>query len=142
MFNWNEKYSVGFEEIDLQHQKFFKLADGVIALIGNKSEKSDIKLKAKELYDYAKWHFNTEKTYVSSCNTNSFDDHLADHEAILFKIEVFIDDMDKYDSNFGSELMVMLKDWFLNHILILDKKLYSCIIEKKQNDIIIKDKNL
>jgi hemerythrin-like metal-binding protein len=142
MFTWSPKYSVGFEEVDFQHQKFLKIADDVIQLIGQCPDVSNIKQKTKELLEYAKWHFETEHFYMSQYPNHIFEDHKAEHKEILSEIEVFIQDIEKFDSNFGSELMVIVKKWFLNHILGTDKKLYNCISQEKFGHIIIKDENL
>lgn len=142
MFTWSPKYSVGFEEVDFQHQKFLKIADKVIECIGTGTDVSTIKNKTIELLDYAKWHFETEHFYMKQCVQHIFEDHKAEHQEILSKIDVFIQDIEKFDSDFGSELMVIVKKWFLSHILVTDKKLYNCMSDENQGHLIIKDENL
>lgn len=137
MFTWNENYSVGFDEVDNQHKKFFILSDEVIKYIGDGECAENISSKIKELHNYALWHFNTEKIYMEKCRYEFVDEHLTDHAKILNKINSIQKDVGKFDSDFGSELMVILKDWFINHILVIDKKLYDCLkIKNKDVDII------
>jgi len=142
MFTWSPKYSVGFEEIDFQHQKFIKLADTAILLIGSSNNKTDVKSKIDDFIKYAKWHFGTEQKYMDIINFDVCDEHLTQHYNIILKLDDLTNDLEKFDADFALELIVFVKKWFIDHILTLDKELYSCLLTEKQEHIIIKDNNI
>ncbi len=52
MFEWEDKFSVGNEKIDKQHQYLFRLGNEII-----KSDESECKHYIMELFKYTKAHF-------------------------------------------------------------------------------------
>ena len=86
MFTWNEKYSVGFDEIDTQHKKFLILTDEVRDLIGKGEHENTVLNKVNELFNYAKWHFDTENIYMKKCRYEYVEEHSNEHKKIIEKI--------------------------------------------------------
>lgn len=145
MFTWNSDYSVGIDEIDRQHQKFIKIINEIVDLFGVDKKNPIIAIKILELEDYAKWHFQTELSYLKKCTKCSsnemIEEHIKEHDEILKKIAEFRKDIGNFDAESVPQLVVFVKKWFINHTVDTDKRLYNCILQNNYENIIIKDKN-
>ncbi len=126
---WNESMSVNIEEIDLQHQELIgiintlfdamKVARGTEALAG----------VINKLTDYVDFHFKTEEAYFDKFEYSESQLHKDEHKRFSDQISEFkkaFVEGKKFQIEDGTPLSVglwkTLKYWFVNHVLIFDKK--------------------
>ena len=57
--NWDKSLSTGIDEIDEQHKEFIGYINQLEELVDKKYDKDKAVKIVKDLYDYAKHHFNT-----------------------------------------------------------------------------------
>ncbi|TIH16515.1 hypothetical protein D0S45_08860 [Marinifilum sp. JC120] len=83
--SWDDKYSIGNEEIDRQHMQLFEMMNQCI------SEKSDSPLKylalAREMLAYCQIHFKTEEEFMYEINYPFVKEHVLEHKSITAAVE-------------------------------------------------------
>mgnify|MGYP003418026537 FL=1 len=127
MITWNNIYSVDVNEIDEQHQHFFKL---LAELFRAEEPGVDTKLHAhyilKELAGYAEYHFATEEKYFDLFQYEGAELHKAQHQA--FKVRVG-EIMAQHEAGGGDTISVIaefMEDWLVSHISNSDKRYVAC----------------
>lgn len=132
-FEWLQKYSVGIEGIDEQHQRYFELANEIIKMTGQDDiPAADILAKIDELNNYAIYHFATEEKLFKEYAYPEVEEHLEQHRAYEERMDEF---MNKVRKESGSkDLMLEIAEfagsWLMNHIMDLDQK-YAIFFREK-----------
>lgn len=82
-----------------------------------------------EISDYSRYHLEYEESLLQEINYSEFTEHKALHFEYLEKTKEY--SLKSYSSNseVTSEILVFLKKWWLNHILVEDMK-YKEFIKK------------
>jgi hemerythrin len=131
---WEEKYSIGVDVIDKQHQKLFEYVnfyyESVVACQVDGVDKEVVESMIYNLIEYAKYHFAEEEKLMNSIEGVDFSLHFAEHEdfcseVTLLKVKVFLGE------NITYELFDFVKNWLLRHILISDQKIGKAINQTK-----------
>lgn len=129
LMNWDETFSVGVKEIDLQHQKLMaminKLHDAM--KLGKGSEILGSLLG--ELIDYAHTHFSNEEKYFKKFNYEQAATHEVAHHRFTEKVLNFQADFNKGNTDLSIDIMNFLKDWLTKHIKGVDKQYTKCFNE-------------
>jgi len=112
-----DRYKLGIEEIDNQHQKIFDLIDE-LCFIDDKSTKQ-IKKIIIELKKYSSYHFKTEEKYFTDIDFIEKDKHIHLHDMFIKTIEYYYESPELLNKK---KLYTFLNSWIKNHILIEDKK--------------------
>ena len=117
---WEPKYSVDIEEIDIHQKKMFELFNRLIDI-----EKSEEDAKAcvnmiSEINEYSKLYFRTEEKYLRKNKYPDFGIHSKSHRqfitnSISLRREV-ADDI----ANLTDDVIMELRNWLINHILTFD----------------------
>jgi len=115
-----EKYKLGIDIIDRQHEKIFELINRC-----DESSFEELMVIIKELKDYSEYHFETEENYFDDLNFKFSEEHKRLHENFSITIDYYFKNPKKLKKE---KIYSFLKSWIKNHILVEDKK-YT----KKQN---------
>ncbi|OFX59368.1 MAG: hypothetical protein A2046_01340 [Bacteroidetes bacterium GWA2_30_7] len=126
MFLWNDSYSVGIEEIDNQHKELLSLIAKLFNGTRFKKNIDEISDITDELTNFAIVHFQLEYNYMTKYSYPDIKAHTDEHNEITRKLNEFKFGLKNYNvDDFASELMVLLKKWFVSHLTLTDKKLYE-----------------
>lgn len=123
---WNDKYSVGVTEIDLQHQKMFTVINNLIDVIQNTPTNESLIEIINSLVEYKKYHFATEEKYFKEFNYEGATDHIGAHHSFNEKLENI---EKKYQDNpisMAYELIDFLEDWLIDHLQTKDQEYKEC----------------
>jgi hemerythrin len=129
---WDEKNNTGIKIIDEQHRGivatintfyfFIKKGEGLKAVTPT--------LKVLELF--TELHFNTEEDLMAGSGFPDYNNHISFHKELLNRTKVIALEANIHgDANLA---LKFLKEWWLNHINIEDRK-YVPYIKKKLNGI-------
>jgi hemerythrin len=125
MYVFKDEFRTGIENIDLEHQKLFEIADRAYVTLMDDfiPDKYDYILKIlKELTDYAVFHFEHEEEYMMSMRYKKLISHKAEHVEFLDKVSGYqLNDIDENQKSVILELLDFLNDWLIHHILENDK---------------------
>ena len=120
--DWKDSYCVQVKEIDRHHKMLVLMINTLHqALMENKAREAQ-KRTVDQMISYAANHFAVEENYMLKCNFPGYRDHKTEHEQFTAKALDLQGRMDKAGFVLTLELLNFLKDWFQNHILVVDKK--------------------
>lgn len=129
MVMWKEKYKIGVELIDQQHEELFKRVSDFIRSVQSKGEWEDKLVKVKEtlvfMQEYVVTHFDDEEIYQQSINYPEYEKHKDIHKkfksAISDYVKRFEDEgyTEQLIQEFGGKLMA----WLIRHVAGDDQKI-------------------
>ena len=119
---WEEKYSVGIDEIDLQHQELFRILNKMIGILG-KASKEELRAILDNMIDYASFHFETEEQYFH--DHPDFKEHQHEHDIFMEKNKKLNMKLKEADQDISLDVLNFLLVWLKNHILKTDIKFFN-----------------
>ncbi|MCX6732047.1 MAG: bacteriohemerythrin [Candidatus Roizmanbacteria bacterium] len=123
---WDEKYSVGVQQIDNQHKKMFDTINRLIELLASKPTQSDVDSIVKALVEYKQFHFKTEEDYFDKFNYEHKEEHKAKHREFNSKLVSLIDLYKEDTIALAFSLVNFLEDWLIDHLMVEDQKYIEC----------------
>lgn len=123
---WNDSFSVHNAEIDEQHKQWIAIINELYdAMDSDKGISKSAIIQALQAVDhYTRFHFADEEAFMRSVNYPEYEAHKKLHEALLKRVEKYMDDIE-HDRVIIDEVMNVLTKWFPHHILKEDMKLSS-----------------
>lgn len=122
LFDWDDEYSVQYEDIDLQHKELVNLINKLYKDFKSGKAQKDIKQVLKDLIAYSGYHFKTEEKYFVEFNFEDAENHIKEHRDLVNKILDFQKQLESGKVTLSYEIMNFLKQWLIEHILDTDKK--------------------
>lgn len=124
--HWDESFSIGNETIDTQHKKWIDLYNKVdkILLESSPTEFAKIKVEAlEEMKQYAIYHFLYEENFMKKIDYPDLPRHWRLHKDFDYKVFECIRKIEDDEIVLNSEIITVIRDWLVNHILTEDKKI-------------------
>lgn len=125
MYEMKEEYFTGIKSIDDEHKRLFEIADEIYKLQGNEfiPDKYDqIRDVLEQLREYTYIHFAHEEEYMESIGYKRMFTQKIQHDA--FRSQIASWDIDSIDENQDEtiiEILQLVTDWLINHILENDR---------------------
>lgn len=125
MYELKEEFLTGIEEIDREHRRLFEIADELYELKCEKfipDKYDNIRKILEELKDYTLTHFAHEEAYMQSIGYKRMFTQKSQHDALRQIMQEW--DLDAIDENQDEAIEEMLRivtEWLVNHILNQDK---------------------
>ena len=126
MIEWDDKYSLNISIIDEEHKKLIGIMNDAIVAKQHSNNLKEISKLLKELTMYALKHFSTEETYMIEFDYPEFQYHREEHHDFSNKMIAYCNRVADGDYQIANEILEYLKQWFVNHIQITDKKYVDC----------------
>lgn len=117
---WDDKFSIHNDVIDVQHKKLFDIAHRAGLLISKQVDGNEIKKILVELFEYMKVHFHDEEAYMASIGYPGLERQSAMHQQIIRDMTDLIQNI-RYD--FKQKLAIITEEWLINHILKEDMQI-------------------
>jgi hemerythrin len=135
LIDWNQKYDLGIEDIDLQHHFFLNLINRVSKnLLASNNPDYQLSL-ISELNAYAVFHFISEENMMRQAGYPELEIHKKHHFDIIeslcaegnnFRLEPSQKELEK--------IINLLVDWFVNHTSKEDKLFANYLFQKNHAD--------
>lgn len=122
LISWKPEYSVNEATLDRHHQQLFAVLNSVYENVMNSPELDSVVPKIDELSNYTKYHFATEEQYMRDHGIPEIDDHIAKHREFTHTIETLRASYHNNDLEVAKDLIVLLGEWLLQHVLKEDRK--------------------
>jgi methyl-accepting chemotaxis protein/hemerythrin len=126
MYQWEEKYSVGIQSIDAQHQEVFKLLNSLLLAMKEGQASRVTTQIILELEKYASIHFQKEEFFFQRFNYSEAAEHIREHQLFLQKVVKLKAEFKSGKITLTFDLLNFLKDWIDHHIEEVDKKYMDC----------------
>jgi hemerythrin-like metal-binding protein len=121
--DWSDRYAVGVDIIDRQHQKLFRLIDQLARGIQAGNSDATLMTVFDELADYTKTHFETEARLMAGAEYPDSQDHLVRHRELEASLGELVDKAKRGEPWVSLETMNFLRHWLYHHIDDTDRQL-------------------
>lgn len=124
-YSWSEKFSVGIQALDRQHQVIFRLI-GELSNVLASTTPNQYRAKAllNEIVTYAIVHFEDEEGFLSDVGYDEIEAHRKNHSAYAEYVGTQMALSITDDHNYG-DLLSFLRNWWQQHILLEDMQYKS-----------------
>jgi len=125
---WTESYSVNNAEMDVQHRNWIEIFNRLdyVMLNGKTSELTTETLQAiQAMLEYASYHFRQEEEYMKQINFPDIVAHKRLHTDFDDQLYQYHQKIRKGKLILTSEIISMVKNWLVGHILNEDQKYAS-----------------
>lgn len=124
LFTWSDRYLIGVEELDFEHQNLLESLNTLHLDILRGDAPEIIEACVGEICTRVAAHFALEEQYMRRTKFVNYEEHKKEHDRFLDEIydvvEMFNEDL---DTDFQEALETRLEGWITNHILTSDKQL-------------------
>jgi hemerythrin len=117
---WEKKYSVDVEEIDIHQKKMFELFNQLIDMKSSKIDIKDCINVITEINEYSKLYFSTEEKYLKKKGYPDFNTHAKAHRQFA-KISISLRrEISENEDSLTLDVIEGMRNWLINHILTRD----------------------
>ncbi len=121
LIEWNNKMSVGIDQIDIQHKKLVQIINNLHDALKNDSFEEVLRPVFMELIDYTKTHFSTEEDIMEKAGYKDLEHHRKQHTMFVAKMMKMKNRCYQGKEEISVELISFLSSWIIGHILHSDK---------------------
>jgi len=125
---WNDKFSVGHERIDHEHQVFLDLIRNVAYAADHHFPQERITRLLEEVRKYADFHFYSEENIMLDNDYPDYEAHHREHKLLLFRLDDKLCELRKGDIGLH-EIVQFLFEWFALHTIASDRKLANHVLK-------------
>ena len=117
---WDPKYSVDIDEIDIHQKKMFDLFNQLIDMKQSKMESKECINMISEINEYSKLYFSTEERYLKKKGYPDFSDHVKAHRQFARRSISLRREISEDIENLTDDVIEELRNWMIHHILHFD----------------------
>lgn len=117
---WESKYSVNVEEMDVQHGKLFDILNHLVDIYERGTD--DLLPVIHDLVNYLSYHFHQELMVMKNANYPNFFIHSQEHQKFTEQVHEFLKGYKAGNTNLASEMLSFLSTWVREHTLKVDKQ--------------------
>lgn len=127
----DEKYRTGHRQIDEQHAKLLEYLKNAVEGLKNKhgDGREGLLNLIQDIKVYAKIHLDYEEAQMLKEEYPDIKNHTILHDSFREKV-LEVEKQAKYTHEELKKLATYIRDWFVNHILVEDKK-FGDFLNKK-----------
>lgn len=122
---WDEKYSVGVDSVDYEHQNLMDMINMIYAELEDRRDIAEITQTVSDVHAEISAHFALEERIMRQAGYEEFAAHKNDHEDLLDQIRSMMDAIEDDPEPALDMLSEQLADWFSNHFATFDARLHS-----------------
>ena len=127
MYEFKEEFTTGIPQIDEEHKKLFEIADQIYELKNEEfmhDKYDNIRAILEQLREYTDTHFTHEEEYMRSIGYKNMFMQKVQHDALRQQMaEWDLDSIDENQDEAIDQMLTIVTDWLVNHILGYDKKI-------------------
>jgi len=128
---WTDRYSIGVEEVDKQHQHLFKLLNRMYDSVVTGAEQSILNEVLTELIDYTVYHFSCEERLFKEHDYPGYDIQKKQHDVLTKQVFELQTEFREGSATISHEVLNFLNDWLVHHIVGSDLKFAKYLNSKK-----------
>ena len=131
LFEWDESFLIGIEELDHEHKVLIDDIKRLHEELTRHDQKLEIEKCLGDIYARMQAHFALEEHVMKEHEYEYFDEHKREHDDLLDSFtEYMLQFLNDADVSTSITVEGPLKHWVLNHIITSDKKMSLMVREK------------
>ena len=119
---WDNKYSVGIDEMDTQHKNLFNISNELYEVIKAREYGDRLSDTFDSLLNYVKEHFHNEEKMLEEGHYPGLDSQRKAHVAFTINLVSYYYQFKNKRTSVPHDLLNYLKNWLFKHIMLADKK--------------------
>lgn len=119
--DWTATYSVGIDSIDQQHKRLVDIINELYDGMKQGKGQQVLNRTFTELASYTQTHFKYEEDVFDKYGYMRSMSHKKEHTELLKQVALYAEQYQNGKIMMSMEVMDFLKNWLLNHILVIDK---------------------
>jgi len=127
---WKKDYAVNVESMDSEHKEIFGLINQAFAAKQEGRTREFLDPLIEELIQYAMNHFSNEEVLLKKHQFPELDNQIKEHRDFVKKVSAIKERQSEDQVTRFILLFDFLKEWWLDHIQVEDKKYSSFLNEK------------
>ncbi|MBM7556597.1 bacteriohemerythrin [Halanaerobacter jeridensis] len=131
---WKDKYSIGINKIDQQHQQLFEQVNKLISMTEKDKSQAEIEEVIDFLAQYTINHFETEEEIQQQYNYPDYEHHKEIHDNFVAEVKEAKSKLE--NGEMGSADLVklnkMVSRWLVNHVKGIDQELGAHIAQQEE----------
>ncbi len=133
IMNWNDSFKTNVGEVDAHHGKLIDLINDVYQGVMLEKGKPVVDTALDALAEFTVKHFDYEESLFDKYGYPDTVEHKKKHKTLISQVTDFITRYKNGETEIEHEMMAFLKNWLTNHILGVDQKYCSFLIEKMES---------
>ncbi|OAN46800.1 bacteriohemerythrin [Magnetospirillum moscoviense] len=130
LLQWHDDYRVDVVRLDTQHRRLFEQANAILDAIESGRGVAEVQSLMSAMIEYARYHFGEEEALMLRHQYPETDAHRGRHAALISQLESLKVEVEAADSPQDIDLLPVLKEWLVSHILTEDRR-YSGFLNAK-----------
>ncbi len=126
---WSDEYSLGYAPIDEQHKQLLNLLDALYSAEKSDGPTTHASNVLFKLVVFTETHFAYEEMLLELVGFRTLRKHSLYHEIMKSKTREIVQDFRKNRSFDREEVLLFLRDWWINHILKEDMQYRPLLAE-------------
>jgi hemerythrin len=127
---WQDKYSTGIMQIDLEHKRLVALINELYEAMNQGKGDEALGKVLNGLASYCRTHFSNEERLMQQHGYPAYTDHKGVHDRLTTKVTGMLKDFQAGKGQSTVQTVNFLKDWLNKHILETDQKYAPFLREK------------
>jgi len=116
-FTWSDRYKIGNDLVDSQHQHIFKLANETVSV----SDDADITRLLMLFYQHVREHFQAEERLMKQAGYPRYQEHVEEHNLMLDRLNEISLNVQKRQWN-PDDIKKFVQRWISVHIVQEDMR--------------------
>jgi hemerythrin len=131
LFDFDNEFKLGIDEIDREHARLVNMLNDVHSLIREGKKEEACNYFRETLTAYVVEHFTNEEKYMESISFPQIEEHRQIHTNFKQSFVKSLPLIDSYDENAFRNALTDTYTWIINHIGKTDRKYAIYSIENK-----------
>jgi hemerythrin-like metal-binding protein len=118
---WKDDYLVGHDVLDMHHRRMLAIINSLYHAMAADEAESQLASLFQGVVDYGQMHFQAEESILRKVEYPNLREHEAMHQAYVQRVGGLMRERVVTPHNLSLDVLQFLKEWWLNHILEMDK---------------------
>lgn len=120
--DWSDRFALGIDMIDQQHQVLFRLIDQLAQAIQNENSEAELKKIFDKLSEYTLTHFAAEEALMEQHGYHADKEHQENHRALERSLRQLVLRAESGEALVSLQTMNFLRQWLYHHIDDIDRQ--------------------
>ena len=131
LFQWDESCSVGYQNIDAQHKRWFQIAQELHSAVVTGKGNETLGKALSSFIAYTNTHFAAEERLMLTHGYPDYTQHKLQHEELTAKLVQFQQEFQAGRTTVSMELLRFLRVWLGDHISVVDSRVGEYLNQRK-----------
>lgn len=131
---WDDSFSVGVPEFDHQHKQIIDIINMLLREPDMDTSSEVLSDALQRLMTYSQVHFQAEERFLANCEYPRLNEQHLSHVQFEDRLMEFIESVMMHVPGISQEVLLFLKHWWVDHIMIEDMEYRLYFKNKHKSD--------